>query len=187
MSLTALWLPIILSAVFVFIVSSIIHMALPIHKGDCKKMKGEDGVLDAMRAGGVEPGMYMFPGATSMKDMCTPEMTAKMQRGPVGFMTVVPPGGFNMNVSLVQWFGLSLLVSALAGYVGWHALGAGAASMKVFQVTGTAGILAYAMGPFQDSIWKGAPWGSTFKFIFDGVVYGLVTGAAFAWLWPAAS
>jgi len=31
-SLAALWLPILLAAVFVFIASSIIHMVLPYHK-----------------------------------------------------------------------------------------------------------------------------------------------------------
>ena len=36
--LSALWLPILLSAVFVFIVSSIIHMATPLHKGDFNRI-----------------------------------------------------------------------------------------------------------------------------------------------------
>ena len=65
--LTELWLPIVLAAVFVFIASSVIHMVLPIHKSDVKKMKNEDQVLEAMRANGVEPGNYMFPCAASMK------------------------------------------------------------------------------------------------------------------------
>ena len=33
-SLAALWLPILLSAVIVFIASSIVHMAMPWHKND---------------------------------------------------------------------------------------------------------------------------------------------------------
>ena len=36
---------------------------------------------------------------------------------------------------------------------------------------------------FQDSIWKGQGWKITAKFIFDGVVYGLVTAGVFGWLW----
>ena len=39
----------------------------------------------------------------------------------------------------------------------------------------------------NDSIWKGVSWCVTSKFMFDGVVYALVTGATFAWLWPAAA
>ena len=58
--------------------------------------------------------------------------------------------------------------------------------MKVFQVTGAAAVLAYAVPAVQDSIWKGVPWKITGKFIFDGVVYGLVTAGIFGWLWPMA-
>ncbi|HEX7420299.1 MAG TPA: hypothetical protein VF505_10460 [Thermoanaerobaculia bacterium] len=41
-ALTALWLPILLSALFVFIVSSIIHMAPLWHKNDfpCRRTRG---------------------------------------------------------------------------------------------------------------------------------------------------
>ncbi len=99
--LTELWLAILLSSVFVFVVSSVIHMALPWHKGDVRKMSNEDAVLEAMRSNGVEPGAYMFPCAESTKAMGTPEMQEKFKRGPVGWLTVVPPGGFNIGKSLV--------------------------------------------------------------------------------------
>lgn len=184
--LTELWLPILLSAAFVFIVSSIIHMALPIHKGDCKKLANEDAVLEAMRSAGVGPGAYMFPCASSMKDMGSPEMVEKYKRGPVGWMTVMPPGGFNMGRSLVWWFIQSLIISLLAAYIGWHSLGAGAPYLTVFRITGAAAILGYSIGHMHDSIWKGGSWGTTLKFMFDGVIYGLVTAGAFGWLWPDA-
>ncbi|MDH3590989.1 MAG: hypothetical protein OER88_03870, partial [Planctomycetota bacterium] len=73
--LADLWLPILLSAVFVFVVSSVIHMMLPIHKGDARRLGNEDGVLDAMRSGNATPGEYMFPCPESMKfeEMGTPE------------------------------------------------------------------------------------------------------------------
>ena len=51
--LADLWLPIVLSAVLVFVVSSILHMVIPIHKGDYKKLPGEDQVLESMRGAGV--------------------------------------------------------------------------------------------------------------------------------------
>src|SRR5687768_16961201 len=91
--LSELWLPIVLSAVFVFVVSSLIHMVLQIHKGDCKKLAGEEKVLDALRSTGVQPGEYMFPGCNSMKEMSSPEMAAKYKQGPVGYLVVMPPGG----------------------------------------------------------------------------------------------
>ena len=184
--LTELWLPILLSAAFVFVVSSVIHMALPIHKGDYKKMNNEEAVLESMRANGVEPGAYTFPCAGSIKAMGSPEMVEKLKKGPVGWLTVAPPGGFNIGKSLVWWFVYSLIVGALVAYVGWHALGADASYLAVFRVTGAAAVLGYAVGYFQDSVWKGAAWGTTAKFILDGVVYGLVTAGTFGWLWPAA-
>lgn len=185
--MTQLWLPILLSAVFVFIVSSIIHMALPIHKGDVGKMKGEDAVLDSLRTAGVTPGAYMFPCAQSMKDMSSPEMVAKMKQGPVGRLTVLPPGGFNMGKSLVFWFLYTVLISVFVAYIAWHALSPGAEYLRVFQTTGAAAVLAYAVGNMHDSIWKGQRWVVTAKFMFDGLLYALVTAGVFGWLWPAAS
>ncbi len=184
--LSELWIPIVLSAVFVFVVSSVIHMVLPIHKGDYKKMKNEDAVLQSLRSGGVEPGQYMFPCAGSMKEMGSPEMVQKVQKGPVGWLTVVPPGGFNIGKSLVWWFVYCLVVGVLVAYVGWHGLEPGAAYLRVFQLTGTAAVLGYAVGYLHESIWKGGRWSTTSKFVLDGIVYGLVTAGTFGWLWPDA-
>jgi hypothetical protein len=185
--LTELWLPIVVSAVFVFVASAIIHMVLPFHRGDFGKMKNEEAVLASMRANGVGPGQYMFPCAASMKDMGSPEMVAKVKQGPVGYLTVVPPGGLNMNKSLVLWFLYTVLISLLAAYIGWHALGATNDYLPVFRITGAAAILAYAVGVVDNSIWKGVRWSTTAKFVFDGIVYGLVTAGTFGWLWPGAA
>lgn len=185
--LTDLWLPILLSAVFVFIASTILHMLIPIHKGDYKKLPGEEKVLAEMRAHGLQPGEYMFPCASSMKDMATPEMIEKCTQGPVGFMTVVPSGPWAMGKNLVQWFLYSILISVFTAYVAHHALVAGADYLAVFRVTGTVAILAYAFANVPNSIWRGTPWSITLKFAFDGTVYGLVTAGAFGWLWPAAA
>jgi hypothetical protein len=54
--ITALWLPILLSAVIVFVASSILHMVLPYHKSDYRKLPEEDKVMDALRAAGVTAG-----------------------------------------------------------------------------------------------------------------------------------
>jgi len=185
--LTALWLPILLSAVFVFIASTILHMLIPIHKGDYQKLPGEEKVLAEMRTQGVQPGEYMFPSACSMKEMATPEMIEKYTKGPVGFMTVVPSGPWAMGKNLVQWFCYSILVSVFTAYVADHALSAGAEYLAVFRLTGTVAIVAYAFANIPNSIWRGTPWSITLKFAFDGIIYGLVTAGAFGWLWPAAA
>jgi hypothetical protein len=45
--LSALWLPILLSAAAGFVASSLIHMASPWHKSDYPKMANEERVMDA--------------------------------------------------------------------------------------------------------------------------------------------
>jgi hypothetical protein len=179
--MTELWLPILLSAVFVFVVSSIFHMVIPIHKGDFKKLPGEEKVLAEMR---VQPGSYVFPMCESMKDMGSPEMTAKCKLGPVGSMTVIPNGPCNMGKSLVLWFLYSILIGVIVALAAGPSLHRGAAFASVFHLTGLAAVLGYAVGNLPESIWKGQKWSITLKFVFDGVVYGIVTGATFGWLWP---
>jgi hypothetical protein len=182
-----LWLPIVLSAVFVFVASSILHMVLPLHKNDYKKLASEADILTAMRSAGTQPGEYMFPCAESMAAMGTPEMIEKFNQGPVGYMTILPNGPFNIGKSLGQWFAYSVIVSMLCGYLAYATLGAGATGMAVFRVIGVTSILAYAVSHVPDSIWKGHSWTSTAKFIFDGLVYGVVTAATFSWMWPEAA
>ena len=169
MTLLDLWLPILLSAVFVFIVSSVVHMLLPIHKNDAKKMPGEVDILAAIRDKGVTPGQYMFPCAASMADMGTPEMLEKFKLGPVGFITIVP--SFNIGKSLWQWFIYSLVIGTAVAYISVMQLGGGVpAGGDVFWFTTTVGILAYALSYVHDSIWKGVSWGISMKFILDGVI-----------------
>ncbi len=185
--LADLWLPILLAAVFVFIVSSVIHMALPIHKGDYKKLPGEEAIAEAMRGQSVSPGQYVVPCPTSMKDMGTPEMLEKYKAGPVAFISVLPNGPPAMGKSLVQWFIFCIVIGVFCGYIGSMVLVAGEEYMVVFRVTGTVAILGYAFSAIHDSMWKGVSWSVAFKFMGDGIAYALTTAGTFAWLWPAAA
>jgi hypothetical protein len=181
-----LLLPIVLSSVLVFVVSSVIHMVLTFHKSDFKKLPAEDAVLQDLRARGIPPGLYVFPCARSMQEMKSPEVLEKRRRGPVGFLTILPSGEASMGASLVQWFLLTLVVGLFAAYVGGLALGPGASVREVLRITSTVAFAGYALGTATDSIWKGVPWAVTLKLAVDGLVYALVTGATFAWLWPDA-
>src|SRR5207249_8006952 len=90
--LTALWLPILVSAVVVFFASFIMHMVLAYHKSDYRKLPDEDRVTDAMRSAGVARGpAYFFP-YFSFKEMKSAPAVEKMKRGPVGLLTVLPNG-----------------------------------------------------------------------------------------------
>lgn len=182
-----LWLPIALSAVFVFIVSSILHVALPFHRGDYIALPEEERVLQTLREAGAKPGSYMFPRPESMEAIKTPEYQARLKEGPLGVLTIGAPGRFNMGMNLGLWFVQSLITAVLIAYVGWHGLGAGASSAHVFQVTGAAAVLGYAVGHMHESIWKCLSWTITARFIVDGILYALTTAGTFAWLWPAAA
>lgn len=185
--LADLWLPILLSAVAVFIVSSVIHMVIPIHKKDYVKLPGESTVLDALRKAQVGPGSYIFPCASSMKDMGSPEMLERYRQGPVGFLTMVPNGPVVMGKHLLQWFVLSIAISVVVAYVASIGIQRGDPGGDVFRLSATVAFAAYGLSNVTDSIWKGVRWGITVKFLFDGLLYGLATAACFSWLWPAAA
>jgi len=182
--LVSLWLPILLSAVFVFAVSSIIHMFLPYHRNDFRKLSEEDGVMKALRPFAVPPGEYMFPRAGSMKEMGSPEYIAKHKAGPVALITVLPSGEMSMTKSLVLWFVYNLAISGCAAYVAGRALAPDAHYLSVFRFAGTTAFLAYAAAHWQSSIWFNRAWSTTLKNTFDGLIYALVTAGVFGWLWP---
>jgi hypothetical protein len=179
-----LWLPILAAAGLVFVATAVIQMVLPIHKGDNRTLPDEDGALDAQRRLGVGPGQCMFPCPSSMADVAAPAMLAKHQRGPVGTLIVRPPGAMRMGPALRQWFTLCLVASAGAAYLTGLARAPGAAD--VFRVAAAAATPADTFASVSDSIGKGVPWTWRAKFVFDGPVCAVVTGAAFAWPWPAA-
>lgn len=186
-SLLELWLPILLSALFVFIVSSIIHTVLPIHKSDYKKLPTEETVVEVLRAQDLRPGAYMFPFAESIKDAGAPEMLEKYKKGPVGILTVLPNTPVVIGKHLVQWFLYTILFGFFVAYVATLGLARGSDYTAVFRLTGTVAILGYALSYIPDSIWKGQTWGTTIKYVLDGVAYALVTAGTFGWLWPAAA
>lgn len=182
--LTTLWLPIVLSAVFVFVVSSIIHMALKYHKNDMKRLPDEQGVMDALRKFQIPPGDYFMPMGSSTKDCNTPEFKEKLKQGPVAFMTVFPNGELGMGKSLVLWFIYSLVVSIFAAYITFHAVPAGGNYLQVFRFAGCSAFMAYSFALAQGAIWYGRDCGATMRSMFDGLIYGLVTAGVFGWLWP---
>src|SRR5687768_2014145 len=180
--LMSLWIPILVSAVIVFVVSAILHMVLPYHRTDFVKLPNEEGAMNALRQ--APPGDYMMPhgdGPAAMKD---PAFIEKMTRGPIAVVTVLPSGPPSMTKNLVQWFVYSLVVSIFAAYVAGRTLGPGAEYMQVFRFAGTTAFIGYGLALAQNSIWYGRKWSTTLKSMFDSLLYGLLTAGAFGWLWP---
>ena len=181
----ALWMPILVAAVLVFIASSIIHMAPLWHRSECPKLPDEDKVMDALRPFGIPPGDYMLPRAGNMAAMKSPEFLEKLKRGPVMILTVLPNGPFSMGKYLAQWFVYVVIVGILTAYVTGLTLDPGTEYMVVFRIASTTAFIGYAVALWQMSIWYHRSWSTTFKATLDGLIYALLTGGAFGWLWPA--
>ena len=181
--LFALWMPIVLSAVIVFVASSIMHMVLPYHRTNYRPLPDEDKVLAALRPLGLRRGLYVFPFCTH-KEMNSPAMVEKYKQGPVGMMTILPSGPPVMAKFMIQWFVYCLLISFFVAYLAAHTVAPGMRYPVVFRVVGTAAFLAYGLGNLSNGIWKGQPWGMTIMEAFDGLVYALLTAGTFGWLWP---
>jgi hypothetical protein len=182
--LDSLWLPILLSSVIVFVVSSIIHTAIPWHRSDYPQVPKEDEVRDALRPLGIPPGDYMIPRPKSMQDMRSSEFTKKMEQGPVVVMTVMPNGPSSMGKPLLLWFLYSVGIGVFSGYIAGRALPVGAHYLAVFRFVGAAAFLAYSGALCQMSIWYRRSWLTTIKSTLDGLLYALLTAGTFGWLWP---
>ena len=182
-SLAALWMPIVLSAIFVFIASSIMHMFLPYHRTDYKALPEEEKTLATLRGLGLKRGMYVFP-FSSHKEMKSPAMTEKYKMGPVGMMTVLNSEPPPMPKFLGLWFLFCLFVGVFVAYICGHTVKVGTPYLGVFRVAGSVAFMAYGVGRLSDAIWRGQTWSATIKEVIDGLVYGLLTAGTFGWLWP---
>lgn len=184
-TLTELWMPVIGSAVAVFVVSSLVHMVIKWHAADYKGLPNEDQVRDVVRKASLAPGAYNVPYCKGgMKDMGTPEMVKKFTEGPVGYLVILPNGAPNMGKYLGSWFLYCVLVSFFLAYLAAHTIARGTAYLAVFRVVGTAAFLAYGLSQLVDAIWKGQRLSATSKHVADGLLYALVTAGVFGWLWP---
>ena len=183
-TLTQLLLPALVSAVLVFLVSSLIHMLTPWHAGDFARLPNEDAVLTALRPLNIAPGEYAAPRSSSMKEMGTEEFKAKYRRGPVVMLNVLPNVSGGMGQQLGLWFVYAAVVALFAGYITSRAVGAGTSPAVVFKFVAAIAAAAYSIGLWQMTIWYRRPWITTIKSTIDGVLYGCLTAAAFALLWP---
>jgi len=184
-SILSLWLPILLSAVFVFIVSSILHMVFSYHNSDFGGVPAEEQVRSALREANISPGDYVIPYAPNSKERNTDAFKAKADEGPVAFMTVLPNGMGDMTSSLIQWFVYCVVVGVFSAYIASRALDPGDPYLEVFRFAGCTAFVGYSLALLQNSIWYKKSWSATLKSVADGLIYGLFTGGTFGWLWPS--
>jgi hypothetical protein len=182
--LIALWLPILVSAVFVFIASALIHTVLPWHKGDYRSVANEEQVSAALRPFAIPPGDYILPRPASSADLKSPEFLERVRQGPNIVMTVLPNAQWSMGRNLGLWFLYCLIVSILAAWLTGLAAPPGSDYHAVFHFVAITAFIGYAVALWQMSIWWRRSWTTTFKATIDGIIYALLTAGAFAWLWP---
>ena len=191
--LTHLWLPILASAAAVWVASALAWMLVGHHKRDWREVPNEDEFIATVKRMGIPPGSYGFPEFRRLEGLTGEEKRAKwdeMQQRPIGLLRVWGP--ISMGRSMTLTFVVFLAASALIGYLGWNALPHGAAAgearpgfAKTMQVIGTAGVLAYCVAGLPNDIWFQRSRREIATGLVDGVAFGLITGAVFAWLWPA--
>ncbi len=182
--IVALWLPILLSGVFVFVVSSIIHMALRYHRKDFAALPDEEAARATLGKQNLARGQYAIPFACEMKQMREPATLRKYEDGPVVMLTVLAKGLPRIGPRLVQWFAFSIIIAIFVAYLTGRTLATGTPPMQIFRFASTIAWLGFGGGIVWAGIWKGVPWSKVWLDVFDALVYGLCTGGAFAWFWP---
>ena len=184
-ALLSLWLPILATAVLVFVASSLIHMVFKWHNSDYRKVANEDDVRAAIRAGSPAPGQYILPHCMDMKEMQSEAMMKKYTEGPIAFITIKKNGPPTMGTPLVLWFILSVVVAAVAGMLACFAFGLKADPRQAGHLVGMVTFMAYATGSVTMGVWMAKPWGSVAKDVLDSLIYAVISALVFMWLWPA--
>jgi hypothetical protein len=180
-SIMSLWLPILLSALFVWIASAVVWTVMPHRKNEFKQLPDEEGARKALKA---EVGEYFVPWGSqaAMKD---PEYRRKYQEGPVAIVRVIPSGkpamGRAMALSILSYIVIGIFVA----YITSRTLDPGAEYLAVHRVAGVFAFAAYFFAAVPDAIWFGKRWSSTGKLLIEALVYASLTGGTFGWLWPA--
>ena len=185
-SVTALWLPILVATVFVFITSNLIWMVFQLHKKDWKPLPDEEAFREVMNRQELPVAEYSFPFSAGPEDWKSEEWQKKFKEGPVGFLTVMPSGNMNMGKSMACWLAYIVVIQVFIAYLTGLSRPGGAEFMDVFRVAGATGVLGFAGAVAPEAIWLGRRWGNVLRTMRDGILYGLVSAAAFAWLWPGA-
>lgn len=185
-SLLSLLVPILVSAVVVFIASAILHMLIPFHKNDFRKIPREDEFLEAVRRFDLPAGDYVAPHAEGPAAMKDPAFVEKRAKGPTIVMTLTPGAPPSMATHLTKWFIYCIIVNLFAAYIASRALMPGAEFMDVFRFVGTAAFMGYSLALAQNWIWYMKNGEATFRSMIDGLAYAMLTAAVVGWMWPGA-
>ncbi len=185
--LSSLLIPIVVATVAVFILSFVFWVLIARwHQPDVQFCPEQEGLLKALKDLGIKPGNYMFPNCADLKDWKSDEFKALCEAGPWGTLNLWPSKS-NMGKNLALTFVAFLITTLFVGYITSLAHAPGAGFLEVFRVSATAAMAVYVLGGLSNAIWFGKPMRFIITDSVDGVIYALVTGAVFGFLWPALS
>jgi hypothetical protein len=184
-TLPELWLPTLIATVGVFVLSMIAWTIAPHHKPEARPLGDERSLFALIKGQQIAPGSYYFPYCDA-SEMKTDDGKRRYAEGPWGRL-VLHAKRPSMGASLLGSFVLYFAVSVALAYLGSETIAAGASFTRVMQVLGTGAVLAYTAAVVPQIIWFDRRWNVFAAHLFDGVVYGLATGAAFGLLWPSAA
>jgi hypothetical protein len=182
-TLPMLWLPIVLSAVFVMLGSTVVWMVLKYENAEWKSIPNEDHFLDAVRKLNIPaPGQYVFPHMMGSADPSA--AMKKAETGPTGVLLLRKPMKWSMAPMLVKAFIFFLVVSFFTAYVASHSLARGTEYLRVFQVVGATAFMGYGLGIWSDTIWFARTRSSAIRVGISALIYACLTAGTFGWLWP---
>lgn len=181
-----LLIPILASTVTIFFASFLFWALLAWHNSDWEHVPDEENARKVLKALNLPPGQYFVPNCSTNKERQSEEFINKIKEGPNMMFTVKPDELPNMGKMMGGWILYVFFVCLAAAYISTRTLPAGADYLTVFQIAGGVGAFSFCMALIPQSIWWGRSWKATIKEVVDGLVYALILGGFFGWLWPAA-
>lgn len=186
-SVMDLWLAILLSGLFCWFASALIHMLIKYHNADYKQLPNEEAVSAVLGEGSPEPALYTLPHCNDMKAMGEESMQKKFNDGPVAMISILPNGMPPMGKLLSQQILFFVFGAFLIGYLASLSIVETPDFMVVFRQVFIASFLAYGWAQIPYSIWMGQPWSNCLRFLMDALIYSVVTASTFAMFWPGAN
>lgn len=183
-SVSELWLAILLAGLLCWIASALIHMLFKYHNADYKALSNEDAVSSALADKTHEPALYTLPYCSDMKAMGEEHMQKKFNDGPVAMITIMPNGMPPMGKLLSQQILFFVFGSWLIGYLATISITGNPEYMTVFRQVFVASFLTYGWAQIPLSIWMGQPWSNCVRYLLDALIYAAVTAGTFSFLWP---
>jgi len=186
-SVSELWLVILLAGLLCWFASALIHMLMKYHNADYKPLPNEDEVSKLLSTHSPAPALYSMPYCADMKTMGEESMQKKFAAGPVAMISVMPNGMPPMGKLLTQQILFFIAGSCMIGYLASISIGANADFMMVFRHVFITSFLTYGWAQIPYSIWMGQPWSNCVRYLIDALIYAGVTAGIFASLWPELS